>query len=92
MTIKDGENIENGRIIAFGSVVMRDVPDFHVVAGTPARIVSKRLAISDLIERSLQVPHTFAKNLREKLHWLKSTSLWNSASHCDSFCDKENGV
>jgi acetyltransferase-like isoleucine patch superfamily enzyme len=41
-TILDGVRIGNGCIIAGGAVVTKDVPDYAVVAGVPARIIRKR--------------------------------------------------
>ena len=40
--IMPGVHIGNGSIIAAGSVVTRDVPDYSIAGGVPARIVRKR--------------------------------------------------
>jgi len=38
-TILKGVSIGQGAIVAMGSVVTKDVPDYSIVAGNPARIV-----------------------------------------------------
>lgn len=40
--IKNGVNIGNGAIIAAGSVVVKDVPAYSIVAGNPAKVVKMR--------------------------------------------------
>lgn len=40
--ILSGVNIGTGAIIAAGSVVVRDVPDYGIVAGNPARLIKYR--------------------------------------------------
>lgn len=41
VTVCPGITIGRGCTIGAGSVVTKDVPDFHVVAGNPARIIRK---------------------------------------------------
>ena len=43
VSIMPGVKIGNGCVIAAGSVVTKDIPDFLVVAGVPARIIKKRI-------------------------------------------------
>lgn len=50
--ILPGVTIGNGAIVAAGSVVTRDVPDYAIVAGNPARI--KRYRFDDEIIRRFQ--------------------------------------
>jgi acetyltransferase-like isoleucine patch superfamily enzyme len=51
--IQKGITIGNGAVIAMGSVVTKDVEDYAIVAGAPARIIKKRFSdslISNLLE------------------------------------------
>ena len=41
-TIMSGVTIGNGAVVANSSVVTKDVPDYCIVAGNPARVVKKR--------------------------------------------------
>lgn len=40
--VMPGVSIGNGSIVAAGAVVTRDVPEFSVVAGVPAKVVKMR--------------------------------------------------
>ncbi len=42
VTVLDGVTIGKGAVVAAGSVVTRDVPDYAVVAGVPAKILKMR--------------------------------------------------
>lgn len=46
-TILSGVVIGTGAIISAGSVVARDVPEFSIVAGNPARVVAQRFATEE---------------------------------------------
>lgn len=51
--IRQGVTIGNGAVVGMGSVVTRDVADYAVVAGSPARILRKRFdedVIAELLE------------------------------------------
>lgn len=42
VTVLPGVHIGNGCIIAAGAVVTKDVPEYTVAAGVPARVVKER--------------------------------------------------
>lgn len=42
VTLSGNINIGNGAIIAIGSVVVKDVPDYAIVGGNPAKIIGYR--------------------------------------------------
>lgn len=42
VTIMSGVNVGNGAIIGSGAVVTKDVPDYAVVAGVPAKVIKYR--------------------------------------------------
>lgn len=46
-TIIAGNKIGNGAIVAAGSVVTKDVPEFAIVAGIPAKIIRMRFTDSE---------------------------------------------
>ncbi|WP_158827055.1 CatB-related O-acetyltransferase [Mucilaginibacter lacusdianchii] len=53
-TILPGVRIGNGAIIASEAVVTKDIPDYAIVGGNPARVIRKRFADTD-IERLLDI-------------------------------------
>lgn len=85
VTILSGVKIGNGAIIGANSVVNKDVPDFAIVVGNPARIIKYRFEkeiIDELLkikwweydlERLKSIKHLLGKKLnREVLNEIKS--------------------
>lgn len=52
--IHDGVNVGNGSIIASKSVVVKDVPEYAIVGGVPAKIIKYRFS-KDVIQRLKQL-------------------------------------
>jgi hypothetical protein len=53
-TIRAGVNIGDGAIVAAGAVVTKDVADYEIVAGVPARRIRMRFS-DDVIERLMRL-------------------------------------
>ena len=71
--VMDGVRIGTGAVIAMGSVVTANVPDYAIVAGNPARVFSSR----------------FDEETREKLlatKWWEMPEDWLQ-EHCPAFSD-----
>ena len=75
VTILDGIQVNNGAVIAAGSVVNKDVPAYAIVGGIPAKIIRYRFLKSegDSLEDF--------KWWDQEIDWLKE--------HCSEFSDKE---
>ncbi|MEV0359591.1 CatB-related O-acetyltransferase [Nocardia sp. NPDC050697] len=48
VTVMPGVRIGHGAIVAAGSVVTRDIPDYAVAGGNPARVLRKRYTDNDI--------------------------------------------
>lgn len=48
MLIKQGVKIGNGSIIAMGSVVTKDIPDYSIAGGVPAKIIRNRFSETEI--------------------------------------------
>lgn len=58
--IKRGAKIGNGAIIAAGSVVVKDVPDYAIVGGNPAKIIKYRTTEENI---------NFLKEHSDRMFW-----------------------
>lgn len=50
VTILDGVTIGRGSVVGAASVVTKDVPPYSIVAGMPARVISRRFMDEEIIE------------------------------------------
>tara|TARA_B100001769_G_C22110732_1_gene600778 strand:+ start:4092 stop:4643 length:552 start_codon:yes stop_codon:yes gene_type:complete len=48
--IRSGVTIGEGAIIAMGAVVVKDIPDYAIVAGVPAKVIGRRFKDQESIE------------------------------------------
>lgn len=81
-TIMPGVKIGNGVIIAAKSVVTKDVPDYTVVGGNPAKIIRKRFHQND-IDRLLLIAwwNWSVEKITDNLELINSTNidvLWDA--------------
>lgn len=54
VTITNGANIGNGVVAGAGAVIVKDIPDYAVVVGVPARIIKYRIP-EELIDKMNQI-------------------------------------
>jgi len=71
----NGIKIGNGAIIAAGSIVVKDVPSYSIVGGTPAKIIKMRFSQTQI-------------DYLESFKWWDKSNSWLKA-HCDFFDDIE---
>lgn len=71
--IMDGVKIEDGAIIAAGAFVVKDVPAYAVVGGTPAQIINFRFSKKQI-------------NFLHKVKWFEKDESW-LRKHVDLFQD-----
>jgi acetyltransferase-like isoleucine patch superfamily enzyme len=54
VVIMHGVTIGNGSIVGASSVVTKDIPNFCIAAGSPARVIRKLEAVPDVPEAKIQ--------------------------------------
>jgi chloramphenicol O-acetyltransferase type B len=82
--IKDGIKVGNGAVVAAGAVVVKDVPDYAIVGGTPAKIIRYRFP-PEVIQRllaiqwwnwpveKLQDASSYFNDINSFVEWAKNT-------------------
>jgi chloramphenicol O-acetyltransferase type B len=74
--IKDGVKVGNGAIIAAGAVVVKDVPDYAIVGGIPAKIIRYRFS-PEVIQQLLVIKwwDWSVEKLHEARHYFNSENI-----------------
>ena len=62
--ITNASNIGNGVIAGAGTVITKDVPDYAVVGGVPARIIKYRLHIPAYPDGETGIIRTLNRSIR----------------------------
>lgn len=57
--ILSGITISDGAIIAAGSVVTKDIPEYSIFGGNPARFIKKRFSEEECIRHKFMLDHGF---------------------------------
>lgn len=72
--VKRGVKIGNSCVIGAGSVVTKDIPDFSVVAGVPAKVIKERIIQREM---AIEFGDWWEKDLNE-IPWEKSYNFTSS--------------
>lgn len=80
--ILDGVSIGDGAVVGAGSVVTKDVPDYAIVAGNPARIIRYRF--------SAELIYQIKQSQWHKLPLRKLIEVMNNSNSLNDILDKFN--
>jgi len=76
VTILSGVTIGNGAIIGACSVVTKDVPSYHIVAGNPARAISQRFTDDQIKKLSdIQWWNWPIDKIKKNIHFLCDSNI-----------------
>jgi len=89
-TILSGVRIGNGAIVCTGAIVTRDVPDFSIVGGVPARILKYRFSEEEILQLNLIEWWNWPEDKVEKnIQLLSSPNLYSFLSKHKTNSDEE---
>lgn len=76
--IMPGVNIGDGSIVASGALVTKDVPDYSIVAGVPAKVIKKRFTEEQI-------------ELLKRIQWWNKPEEWIK-NNADNFSEVERFI
>ncbi|MCL2798774.1 MAG: CatB-related O-acetyltransferase [Endomicrobia bacterium] len=84
-TILSGVKIGNGAIIAAGAVVVKDIPDFAIAGGVPAKVIKYRFS-EDIIEKLNKIKwwDWSLKKILESVEYMPSPKAFVERYHSET--------